>query len=197
MEKLHVVKYSGPFGFIKPWTAVRDEETFTQQFLTESILMGIERKLFPELLNEAPVIHKISRHRLSYHAVDMQQEQVQPRGWNKKGRKNNAHYERPYAILVRGVMINPVLWLAFTNEIDALSAEKQHICLSRNEDILLPTERVEVTRDEFEDESVFPGFELIIGEGKDSFITGINRFRNNEQTQGSLKIFGTPVSVEN
>lgn len=23
----YVVKYSGPFGFIKPWTAVRDSET--------------------------------------------------------------------------------------------------------------------------------------------------------------------------
>ena len=48
---LYVVKYSGPFGFIKPWTAVRDSETYSQQFLTPSILAGIERKLFPELLN--------------------------------------------------------------------------------------------------------------------------------------------------
>ena len=48
---LYVVRYSGPFGFIKPWTAVRDSETYSQQFLTPSILAGIERKLFPELLN--------------------------------------------------------------------------------------------------------------------------------------------------
>jgi hypothetical protein len=32
---MYVVKYSGPFGFIKPWTAVRDNETFSQQFLRE------------------------------------------------------------------------------------------------------------------------------------------------------------------
>ena len=52
MELYYVVKYSGPFGFIKPWTAVRDSETFSQQFLTPSIVEGIEKKLFPELLGE-------------------------------------------------------------------------------------------------------------------------------------------------
>ncbi len=25
---MYVIKYSGPFGFIKPWTAVRDSETY-------------------------------------------------------------------------------------------------------------------------------------------------------------------------
>lgn len=34
---MYVVTYKGQFGFIKPWTAVRDEETFSQQFLTPSI----------------------------------------------------------------------------------------------------------------------------------------------------------------
>ncbi len=42
-----VVKYIGPFGFIKPWTAVRDSKTFSQQFLTASIVEGIEKKIFP------------------------------------------------------------------------------------------------------------------------------------------------------
>ena len=45
---LYVVKYTGMFGFIKPWTAVRDSETFSQQFLTPSIVEGIEKKLFPQ-----------------------------------------------------------------------------------------------------------------------------------------------------
>lgn len=30
---MYIVTYKGPFGFIKPWTAVRDGETFSQQFL--------------------------------------------------------------------------------------------------------------------------------------------------------------------
>ena len=45
MEKIYVVKYSGPFGFIKPWTAVRDRKQFSQQFLTPSIIEGIRQKL--------------------------------------------------------------------------------------------------------------------------------------------------------
>ena len=40
---MYVVTYKGPFGFIKPWTAVRDGETFSQQFLTPSIIEGIEK----------------------------------------------------------------------------------------------------------------------------------------------------------
>jgi len=51
----YVVKYSGPFGFIKPWTAVRDSKTFSQQFLTASIIEGIEKKLFSERSEERRV----------------------------------------------------------------------------------------------------------------------------------------------
>ncbi|MGN9307592.1 hypothetical protein [Enterococcus faecium] len=71
----YVVKYSGAFGFIKPWTAVRDSETFSQQFLTPSIIEGIEKKLFPELLRERG-IKKIKRYRLNYQGLDMQQERT-------------------------------------------------------------------------------------------------------------------------
>ncbi len=85
METIYVVKYTGPFGFIKPWTAVRDSETYSQQFLTPSIVAGIERKLFPELLqNDDGEIQKIIGHRLSYKQISQQQEQTQPRGWNEK-----------------------------------------------------------------------------------------------------------------
>lgn len=41
----YTVKYSGTFGFIKPWTAVRDAETYSQQFLTPSIMEGMRQKL--------------------------------------------------------------------------------------------------------------------------------------------------------
>ncbi|MEZ4901763.1 MAG: hypothetical protein R2822_08415 [Spirosomataceae bacterium] len=83
MENYYVVKYSGSFGFIKPWTAVRDSETFSQQFLTPSIIEGIEKKLFPELLGEVHngKILKIKRHRLNYQGLDIQQE----RTWSKGG----------------------------------------------------------------------------------------------------------------
>ena len=107
METFYIVKYSGPFGFIKPWTAVRDEETYSQQFLTPSIVAGIERKLFPELLKEEWGIYKIKGHRLTYAQISQQQEQTQPRGWNEKGKGVKKQYFRPYSILKRGVLVKP------------------------------------------------------------------------------------------
>ncbi|PWW81011.1 hypothetical protein CR164_12595 [Prosthecochloris marina] len=192
----YIVRYSGPFGFIKPWTAVRDSETFSQQFLTPSIVTGIERKLFPELLEDDDgEIKKIVGHRLSYKQISQQQEQIQPRGWNEKGTRNNKSYERPYAILVRGVMLEPVLFLAFQNSNDAKIATKQHICLSRNEDLLYPSDEIlEVSKEDFDsDESLFSGFELIFEKNEQSFLVGYNRYKQNEKMFGYIKIVGTPV----
>jgi hypothetical protein len=192
---LYVVKYSGPFGFIKPWTAVRDSETYSQQFLTPSIIAGIERKLFPELLNSPFGIYKIKRHRLSYSGISQQQEQIQPRGWNTKGTARNRTYERPYAILVRGVLINPILWLAFENIENAQIASSQHICLARNEDILYPEEEIlQVEESELDsDEETFHGFELIMEQGDNSFMVGYNRLDGNKPMFGWLKTVGNPV----
>ena len=105
----YVVKYTGKFGFIKPWTAVRDGETFSQQFLTPSIIEGIEKKLFPELLSVNGEICKIVRHKLSYAAIDSQQEVTQTRGWKETARQMT----RERSILTRGVMLDPILYLAF------------------------------------------------------------------------------------
>ncbi len=186
----YVVKYAGQFGFIKPWTAVRDSEIFSQQFLTPSIVAGIERKLFPELLNRSFGIYKIIRHRLTYDQMSAQQEQIQPRGWNKK--KNLA--TREYAILVRGVLLNPILFLAFEFEEYAQIAFKQHICLARNEDILLPVDIQSVTQEVFDsDEENFAGYELIFEETDKSFMVGYNRFNENKPMHGWLKTLGNPV----
>lgn len=192
---LYIVRYSGPFGFIKPWTAVRDSETFSQQFLTPSILAGIERKLFPELLHEEFGIYKIKRHRLTYQQISQQQEQIQPRGWNTVGKVQSKYYERPYSILTRGVMINPVLFLAFESKEDAIKAITQHICLARNEDILYPDEEIlEVTEEEFNSNNeFFSGFELIFEKNSQSFMVGYNRMDRNSPMYGWLKIIGNPV----
>jgi hypothetical protein len=188
-ELYHLVRYTGPFGFIKPWTAVRDSETFSQQFLTPSILCGMERKLFPELLDEPFGIVRISAHRLSYGGLSSQQEQTQPRGWNKKSK----HLERPRAILTRGVMLNPVLTLAFREREYAEEAARQHLCLCRNEDIVLPDPVVQtVSAAEF-DSPPFDGFELIFADTAQSFVVGYNRFDSGQVMKGWLKIVGNPV----
>jgi len=183
-----IVKYSGPFGFIKPWTAVRDSKTFSQQFLTASIIEGIEKKLFPETLTVGG-IQKILRYKLTYSSISVQQEVTQTRGWEYK--KQQSLMIRNRSILERGIMINPELKIVFTNAEDARKASLQHLCLCRNEDILLPDETiVQMSKSEFD---LLDGFELRFGEMEDSFITGYNRFDQAKPMYGKLVVSGNPV----
>ncbi len=180
---MYVVRYKGKFGFIKPWTAVRDGETFSQQFLTPSIIEGIEKKLFPEMLSVAG-IHKILRHKLKYDAMVSQQEVTQTRGWEHKSKMNF----RNRSVLKRSVLLNPQLWLAFDKQEDALSATRQHVCLCRNEDVLIPDpDIIELSEEDFEQ---LTGFELRFGESDQSFLVGYNRFGNNEPMYGWLEYNG-------
>lgn len=192
--KYFVVKYSGPFGFIKPWTAVRDSETFSQQFLTPSIVEGIEKKLFPESL-QVIGIQKIVGHRLAYDQVTGQQEVIQTRGWNSTRKGKTFLFDRPTAILIRGLLQNPVLHLAFHSEEDAQRAATQHVCLCRNEDILYPEKIIEAYKENFEEnEGNFPGFELVFERGEKSFLVGYHRV-SNEPMYGWIRIVGQPVNA--
>ncbi|MBL3656006.1 hypothetical protein [Fulvivirga sediminis] len=191
----YIVKYSGPFSFIKPWTAVRDGETFSQQFLTPSIVEGIEKKLFPELLNKQG-IHQIKGHRLSYTQLSLQQEVIQTRGWNNTKKGKQYLFDRPKAIINRGVFNNPILYLAFESKDNAERAAAQHICLCRNEDILFPDGQIiKASKDQFEDdEEQFPGYELIFEKSKNSFLVGYHRVTL-EPMYGWIKIVGQPVGM--
>lgn len=195
LSKIFVVKYNGPFGFIKPWTAVRDGETWSQQFLTPSIIKGIELKLFPELLNDInqnPNPIKILRHRLTYESIDIQQEQTQSKAFEIKKKEKIAF--RNKSILSRGILINPTLYLAFKEKEDAQIASTQHICLCRNEDILIPEEEIlELSVNDFEN---INGFELIPGNDSESFLVGFNRFNNASPMYGKLHIQGNPLKEE-
>lgn len=189
----YIVRYTGQFGFIKPWTAVRDSETFSQQFLTPSIIEGIEKKLFPELLSETG-IKRIVGHRLSYNQITPSQEVIQTRGWNSTKQGKQFLFERPKAILIRGLLHEPVLHLAFSSLSDAEKAFNQHICLCRNEDILFPETISEVEKEVFENDSaMYAGFELVFEKNDKSFLVGYNRL-NSEQMYGWLRIVGNPVT---
>ena len=177
----YVVKYSGPFGFIKPWTAVRDSKTFSQQFLTPSIIEGIRQKL---------EVKSIARHKITYSSISVQQEQTQTRGWEKKTQLKMMI--RNQSILERGIILNPILYLAFDSFEDAEKAVKQHICMCRNEDILLPDPNIkELGENEFNE---LTGFELRFGENKNSFLVGFNRFDEAKPMYGWLEITGKPVT---
>lgn len=185
----YVVKYTGPFGFIKPWTAVRDGETYSQQFITPSIVEGIEKKVFPELLAVNGRICKIVRHRLSYDAMDIQQEQTHARGWEDKKKEKRLIRER--SIIKRGVLLNPVLHLAFKSKEDAEVASKQHICLCRNEDVLMPDAEIQsLSEEEF---NALDGFELHFEQTEASFLVGFNRY-DNTPMYGWLEVNGKPVA---
>jgi hypothetical protein len=175
-----VVRYSGPFGFIKPWTAVRDGETFSQQFLTPSMIEGIRQKL---------EVIEIPRHRLTYRSMDEQQEVTHTRGWDYA--KTKRLYTRSRSIVNRGVMLDPDLYLAFSNESDAHNAFRQHICLARNEDVMLPEEYLgEMSKSTFDE---LPGFELLLEKGDDSFLVGYNRFAEGAPMYGRLEVTKNPL----
>lgn len=186
----HVVTYRGPFGFIKPWTAVRDGETFSQQFLTPSIIEGMEKKLFPELLPEKG-IHKIRRYRLAYNGLARQMEVVQGADWKStslKGQKGWVKMHRNQGILFRSVLLSPVLHLAFSNEADASVAATQHLCLCRNEDLVYPTENRPMNDAVFDK---LVGFELkFSAEEEGAFLVGYNRFDGAMPMYGALDIIG-------
>ncbi|MFC4872205.1 hypothetical protein [Negadavirga shengliensis] len=192
--KYYVVKYAGPFGFIKPWTAVRDSETFSQQFLTPSIVEGIEKKLFPFLITSSG-IQKILGHRLSYDQITNQQEVIQTRGWNSTRKGKQFLFDRPTAVLQRGILQNPVLHLAFGSMKEAESAYSQHVCLCRNEDILFPNEIIESTKDQFENnEELFSGYELVFEKNDRSFLVGHHR-TNLQPMYGWIRVVGQPVNA--
>ena len=187
----YVVCYTGPFGFIKPWTAVRDSETFSLQFLTPSVIEGIRQKL---------EVATILRHKLRYGFVSVQQEKTQSRNFEKK---RNTMF-RNESIISRGILVEPELLLAFENKEDALKASRQHICLCRNEDILLPdTDWVKMCKEQFnscdgyelkqEDFDSLDGYELKFGKIDTSFLVGYNRFDNASPMYGYLEITGKPL----
>ncbi len=180
MKIFFVVKYEGQFGFIKPWTAVRDSETFSQQFLTPSIIEGIRQKL---------EVKNIARHKITYQAMSKQQEVIQTRGWQIK--QKDKLFLRPTSILNRGILLEPTLYLAFEDLEDAEKAVKQHICLCRNEDIMLPSSSIlEINEDEFDN---LNGFELRFEQNENSFLVGYNRFENNEPMYGWLDVSNNPL----
>lgn len=210
----YIVKFVGPFGFIKPWTAVRDGETFSQQFLTPSIVEGIEKKLFPEVLSSQGLQGLIIGHRLNYTGISRQQEQTWSKAWiekkgdpiieqkivKKKGVEQIKEVKIPTftrrpatGILWRAVLIEPNLFLAFSRRELAERAFTQHVCLCRNEDVLLPESITEANADGWASDA-FPGFELVFNSGAVRKLkVGYNRFNSASPMYGEIKSYGDPL----
>jgi len=182
MTLLYIVKYTGPFGYIKPWSAVRDELTYSQLYLTTSTLEGIRQKL---------EVGKILRHKITYSSIARMQEVTRPKQYNPM--------KPAHAVLTRGVMIEPELLLAFESAEDQQNAFEQHLCLCRNEDILLPVEKLEIERALFDS---LPGFEFKPSTPDDSeaLYHGLNRYQllengHHAPVYGRIEKTGEPMRV--
>lgn len=176
---LYIVTYKGDFAFMKPFSAVRDEVTYSLQFLTPSTLMGIAHKM------ELP-LNAIKRHRLDHKGVDIQMEQTQTKGYKMGKRKKLVfHIEeiRPRSIVRRGVLVAPTLHLAFAEYEHAAKASEQHFCLSRNEDLMLPEETDMYTEELFD---TLPGGEFFETNDPNDMMVGNNRFKDDTPMYGII-----------
>jgi hypothetical protein len=193
----YLVKFEGSFGFIKPWMAVRDSKTQSSNCLTPSIEMGIERKLFPELtINENGKLNKILRYRLSFQSISFQQESTRSINYERKTAKigNEKYFIANVSTVKRGLLINPVLYLMFDSKEDADNSMSQHICLCRNEDVMLPIELIALENEsEFDDKERFAGYESFSCEenADNSIYCGLNKYTKNKQYI-QFKMIGTP-----
>ena len=182
---MYLVKYAeSQFGFIKPFTSVRDEVTFSQTFLTTSILIGMEFATFDTDYKLTGRPNRICRHKLSYKSFSLQQEVVSCERQNihfstsKDGKINI----KGTSTLERGVLLYPELNLCFESFEDAQIAFESTIKLTRNEDIMFPVDIIKLTEEEFEQ---IPGIEFFPKE--EGILVGYNRFDNFKPMYGEIK----------
>lgn len=179
---MYIVKFYGSIAFVKPWSAVRDNKTSSLQFLTPSTIEGIEKKLFPELLHSSG-IHKIRRYKLNFIGRSTMQETIQSKALTNK--KKEGYMIRMTSVINRIVLLEPTLFLAFDTLDDAQTASLQHICLSRNEDMMRACSEIE-EMDEQEFDKI-SGFELRFEKTEKSFMVGFNRYDNDNPMYGLLE----------
>jgi hypothetical protein len=180
---------------------------------------GMEKKLFPASLGTKGLQGMIIGHRLNYLGISIQQEQTWSKSWIEKAgeplvvsklvppKPKNLDAPPTYkkvtirtvnrrpatGILKRGVLIEPHLYLAFATEEYARIAASQHICMCRNEDVLLPAPEsiMELSAAEWGE---IPGFELRwTDEAPASFKVGHNRYDNAAPMYGHLVSVGDPI----
>lgn len=196
---LYVIKYIGVTGFIKPWSSLADVKTISERYLYPSTIMGIERHLFPELLiNDNLKINKIKRFRLDFSNISIEQETTSSIPFISGKGKNKCASKPTKSIIKRGIMVNPRFYIAFDNKEDAKEAQRQHICLSRNEDLLYSKGDIIEFENEEEFENQIAGFETLPSceSNNNSILMGYNRYTQDKQ-YGIIKIFGEPELFKN
>ena len=111
MRKIYCVTYRNIikpyYGYIRPWNAVRDDETWSLTYLTPSMIDGIGIELGIE--------NKIVRHKLVFDKTHMETDFTKCVVYCKNNKRNQTVHKRH-------TLVNPIITLGFETYEDAMLA---------------------------------------------------------------------------
>ena len=172
MRKLYCVEFSKLskpyYGYIKPWNAVRDNETFSLTYLPPSFINGIEEEL--------SIDGKILRHKLTFDKSHMERDLKKCIIYLKDNYVN-------HTIHLRHTLVNPKIILAFDNYEDAKYALGQPLFVGQNIYPIYGNNHfgiVEMTDEEFDELEGVETFQTDEND-EESVYVGNNRQKNNER----------------
>ena len=167
-------------GYIRPWNAVRDGETYSLTYLIPSFINGVEKEL--------GCSRKIVRHKLRFNGMTEElfvSPQIKKK--SKKGKGDKIH--RDTGISKIHQLNNPEIILGFEDEEDAINASKNTIYVGQTQYMIYPVSFfndendddnviVELTDEEF---SKLKGTETFQTDENNGVYCGNNRYKNNEK----------------
>lgn len=174
---LHCVRYGSTtglwYGFIRPYNALRDEETYSLTFMPPSMVDGMAA----ELGCKGKIIHSLLKHE----GMDIAIDKTERVFTNKKGIRNYST-----SIYSKHLLLNPTIILAFEDREDADAAMNRSIYVGQTEYQAYPVERFDIS---YEDFLKLPGCEAIETDKEDpnAVFVGCNRWRNNEPMYVNLR----------
>ena len=172
MRKLYCVEFGKMikpyYGYIKPWNAVRDDETFSLTYIPPSFISGIEEEL--------KIDGNIVRHKRTFDKTQMEKDFKKCIVYLKNNYVNHTIHHRH-------TLVNPKLILAFDNYEDAKYALGQPLYFGQNIYPIYGNKDygiVEMTDEEFDK---LDGVETIqtTEDDEESIYVGNNRQKNNER----------------
>lgn len=172
------------YGFIKPYNAVRDDETYSLTYITPSMLDGI--------IHEHELKGRILRHKLTFDGMT-KNDYKKSRVFNDLDHdSNNGVFSEvidddvQMSPHTRHSLINPTLTLVFELKEDAEQMCTETIYIGQSEYYIYPIEEFEISEDEFNE---LEGVESFITDEDDEFgfYCGNNRLKDNTPMYIKLK----------
>jgi hypothetical protein len=175
MSKLYCVQYKGLLGFIKPYNALRDDETYSLTYITPSMLDGIAKGY--------SLKSKIARHKLTFYGMtecDFIKGQPYEKYSDGKPFRNQSQPQKRHSLK------NVTLILGFDNKEDAERMIMPTIYCGQSEYLLSPrrfddnTQILEIDDCDFDKLQGVETFECDEND-EDALFCGFNRQRDGER----------------